>query len=455
MDKIYLKNELVTGDTLTPEGVLTYIALRKIMDESAVIRGKDSTLDCISVNKMAYSLIGTMEKYDKSLLDALVRGVYELVAGNILTIIQSYQNEWVLDFKNMYVDTMTDKYTVIIANETKKILTINGQMKRNISMLKYFVALVSTFDWSASLKCKGNMPDLQGKLTHMPQDYIAGQAGISVKTCRRYNDILVDCKVIYIYKSNDKIKFDDSLKQINNCYSRYEDRELCRMYASNYENVMGYQHKIVQTKKNKQQADNNRRLAQIYNRIREGYADEYDKATIKEVYKYVTNRNKSLQEKIDEKHSQNYLSYSDQEWVEKLESQIRDTSIFEQFDFLTSVPKVSEGTDETGDWGEPDPMERDFSLEEILDMPDLSDIPNAAQRTCEVQSDCCNLHGEGDKFDRAKLHRENSLNLANFTANLPQSPRDDLELIDIDSLFDDESSDKPVLSKDEAWELFS
>ena len=75
MDKIYLKNELVTGDTLTPEGVLTYIALRKIMDESAAIRGKDSTQDCISVNKMAYSLIGTMEKYDKSLLDALVRGV--------------------------------------------------------------------------------------------------------------------------------------------------------------------------------------------------------------------------------------------------------------------------------------------------------------------------------------------------------------------------------------------
>ena len=152
MDKIYLKNELVTGDTLTPEGVLTYIALRKIMDESAAIRGKDSTQDCISVNKMAYSLIGTMEKYDKSLLDALVRGVYELVVGNILTIIQQYQNEWVLDFENMYVDTMTDKYTIIIADETKKILTINGQMKRNISMLKYFVALVSTFDWSASLK---------------------------------------------------------------------------------------------------------------------------------------------------------------------------------------------------------------------------------------------------------------------------------------------------------------
>ena len=426
MDKIYLKNELVTGDTLTPEGVLTYIALRKIMDESAAIRGKDSTQDCISVNKMAYSLIGTMEKYDKSLLDALVRGVYELVVGNILTIIQQYQNEWVLDFENMYVDTMTDKYTIIIADETKKILTINGQMKRNISMLKYFVTLVSTFDWSASLKCKGNMPDLQGKLTHMPQDYIAGQAGISVKTCRRYNDILVDYKIIYIYKSNDKIKFDDSLKQINNCYSRYEDRELCRIYASNYENVMGYQHKIVQTKKNKQQADNNRRLAQIYNRICDGHGDEYDKATIEEVYKYVTNRNKSLQEKIDEKNNQSYLSYSDQEWVEKLESQIRDTSIFEQFDFLQS----SNNFNSADHWGEPDPL-IDFSVEEILDMSTVSEVqPDPTPKVTDSD-----LQSEGDK---PKMYANETV-----SENLPR--RNDLELIDIDSLFDEDTDDRPVL----------
>ena len=144
------------------------------------------------------------------------------------------------------------------------------------------------------------------------------------------------------------------------------------------------------------QADNNRRLAQIYNRIREGYADEYDKATIKEVYKYVTNRNKSLQEKIDEKHSQNYLSYSDQEWVEKLESQIRDTSIFEQFDFLKSVPKVSEGTDETGDWGEPDPL-IDFSVEEILDMPTVSEVqpdPTPKVTDSDLQSE-----GDNQKID--------------------------------------------------------
>ena len=31
----------------------------------------------------------------------------------------------------------------------------------------------------------------------------------------------------------------------------------------------------------------------------------------------------------------------------------------------------------------------------------------------------------------------------------------DSELIDIDSLFDEETDDRPVLSEEEAWELFA
>ena len=87
-------------------------------------------------------------------------------------------------------------------------------------------------------------------------------------------------------------------------------------------------------------------------------------------YLIVLYENKLLQSDIDKKNNQSYISYSDQAWIENLESQIRDTSIFEQFEFLKSVPKVSEGTD---DWGE----QIDFSVEEILDMPTL----------CEVQPD--------------------------------------------------------------------
>ena len=194
----------------------------------------------------------------------------------------------------------------------------------------------------------------------MSMEYIALQAGSSQRTCIRYNDILSEMKMIYIYKSNDKVREGDKLKQIKNCYSRYVDKDACEEYASNYENWYGVQHKIVLTQKNKEQADNNRRLAAIYNRVCEGYGDTYDKATIMQVHKYVTNKNKVLQNEIDAKYAQEYLSDSDKVWIEKLKEQLRDESVFEQFDFLTSSPNQVEDN-----WGEP----IDFSIEEILDMP--------------------------------------------------------------------------------------
>lgn len=110
-----------------------------------------------------------------------------------------------------------------------------------------------------------------------------------------------------------------------------------------------------------------------------------------------------------------------------------------------------------------------------------------AQRTGDVQSDptlgkiftkvtdSCILQSEGIKSesfgfensDRAKLHRENQgmvilpqvdypkMDNEQFSQNSSTTDKDDIELIDIDSLFDDEIDDKPVLSQDEAWELFS
>lgn len=391
MDKLFLKNELVTGYNLTPDGVVAYIALRTIMDESIPLYNKTNSVDCVSINRMAYSLIGARETYEKALLDALQRGVYELVNSNALAIVQDLCSrtsyEFLIDFTNMYLDVENDNFVIIYPDEVRKILTCNEIMKKKISMLKYYVALISTFNWSKNMSHIQNMPNLQGKIGAMPIEYIALQADISSRTCIRYNDILSNIKMIYVYKSNDKIKFDDSLKQINNCYSRYEDRELCRLYASNYENAMGYQHKIVKTRKKKEQADNNRRLAQIYNRICDGHGDSYDNATIREVYLYVQNMNKYIQSEIDEKYRQEYMTESDKAWVEKLKLKLRDMSVFEQFDFLNGEPKVSDDQ-----WGEPDSMEHDFSVEEMLDMPAVSEFqPDLAKVT---DSD---LQSEGDK----------------------------------------------------------
>lgn len=426
MDKIFLKTDLITGNTLTQDGVLAYIALRNLIDESIPLYNRTSSIDCISVNRLAYSLIGEMD-YEKALTDALYRGIAELASGEWISIRKDLSTnksyEFVLDIKKLWLDTEKDKFTVVYTDDIHKIMTCNEKMDKKIRMLKYYVALISTFDWS-----------LDSKIGHMSQEYIAEQADNSTRTCQRYNDILVDMQIIYVYKSNDKIPMNDKLNQIKNCYSRYDDRNVCERYATGYEEMYGVQHKIVRTKKNKEQADNNRRLAQIYNRICEGYGDSYDEATIKKVHKYIVNKNNSLQEQIDEKNHQKYLTDSDKSWVEKLESQIRDEDIFEQFDFLQSSNNFNSATDEVSnnckadDWGE----QIDFSVEEILDMPTVSEVQSEPCKKVSVTDS--DLQSEGDK---PKMDNE--------TVSQNSSKRNDLEPIDIESLFDEDTDDRPVL----------
>lgn len=414
MDKLFLNKGLVTGTALTQDGVLAYMALRTIIDESIPLYNKTSSVDCVSLNRMAYALVGSQEKYEKVLLDSLQRGIYELKFANVLDILQDFSTktsyEYLLDMANMRLDTEKENFMFVYPEEVHKILTCNEIMKKKISMLRYFVALISTFNWSKSMRyC---MENLQGKISTMSIEYIATQAGMmSQRTCIRYNEILSEMKIIYVYKSNDKERVGDKLKQIKNCYSRYADKDACEEYASNYENWYGSQHIIVRTQKNKEQADNNRRLAQIYNRICDGYGDTYDEETIRKVQKYIVNKNKTLQEEIDAKHAQEYMTDSDKRWVENLESQIKDESIFEQFDFLK----------DDDNWGEP----IDFSVEEMLDMPVLG----------EVQPDLANEEGLQNS---SALSKEEQM-----LVNIPKTDEsyvteNDLDLIDIASLFTDE-----------------
>ncbi len=437
MENLFLNKDLVTGNSLTVDGVLAYTALRIIIDESIPLYNQTNTVDCVSVNRLAYALVGDMD-YEKVLIDSLVRGIAELSGGKWISIRKDLSTkasyEYVLDLSAMWLDTDKDKFIIISPNEVYKIMTCNEVMKKKISMLKYFMALISTFDWS-----------LDSKIGHMSQQFIAGLAENSTRTCQRYNDILEEMEMIFVYKSNDKVRVNDKLKQIKNCYSRFADKSICEQYASNYENMYGVEHKIVQSKKNKSQADHNRRLGAIYNQICFNNTD-YDKETIKEVYKYITNKNKALQDDIDAKYAQTYLTDSDKAYIEGLEAQKRDVSVFEQFDFLQSSNNFNSATD---DWGE----QIDFSVEEMLDMPTVCEVQMNPTKKGSVANSV--LQSEGDN-PVEKLPWETDCPKVDSETDTPNSAeRNDLELIDIDSLFDEDTDDRPVLSEEEAWELFA
>lgn len=366
MNKIWLDKGLVTEQTLTTDGVLAYVALRTIYN-------MNHTTDYISVNRLAYSLIREMD-YPKALTDSLQRGIYELSGGKYITIrkdLSTNKNtEFIADLSNLHIDTGKDKFVTVEDQEVYNLLTANGDMAKKIRILKYFIALISTFDNSPGMKVVQGFGNLQGKIGHMTEKFIAVQADCSVKSCQRYNDFLIKNKLIYVHKSDDYTCHENEtgnneVNQLGNCYSRYEDRKVCHEFASNYENLYGEEHKIILSNKKKVKANKNRGLAQIYVQIRGGNTD-YSKEKIKEVYKYISNKNKTLIEKAekDKQNGGNGKYYLDQ---------IRDVSIFDQFDFLQSSNNFN-SADETGDWGEPDSMLHNFSIEEMLDMPTMGEV---------------------------------------------------------------------------------
>ena len=352
---LFLKKNVVTEKTLSAYGVLAYVAIRKIIDSNIFLKTKQETIINISSLGLAVALFGSNVR-EKYLLDTLERGIAELVDGGLIEILDDFSNKnrfsAIVDLSGLYFDAKDAKFIVVTDDEIKKIYGLDDSAKRKAIILKYYIALVGTMDFSSHILKK-----YRGKVSRMPQSYIGSQADVCEKTCRRFNDVLVTAKILYVYKSNDKIQYDNgkTLKQINNCYSRYEDRKLCEEYAKDFEEEQGMFHKLARTKKNKEQADRNRRLAQYYNRIINGHEDDYDADTIREVYRYVKNKNKVLQESIDDLTDRKRLSVREEEYLGRCLSQVRDLTYFDKFLFINDDDQ----------WGESDPLELDFEVETV------------------------------------------------------------------------------------------
>lgn len=345
---VFLNKEIVTRQDLSHNAILAYVGLRMIMSRDMLGVDGDSAIDVVSPVRIAYQL-NKSEEIEKSFIDVIKQGIEDLAESHLITIKNIYK-EYLMDFTLLNLDTSKDYFIKMERSEVEVIMSSNEQTRKKVPLLRYFLAIISTFNQS------DYMGEMCGKVGGMNMEYIAKQACIdSRRTCIRYNETLEKLHLIYVYRSNDKIKFDNSLKQINNCYSRYKDRDLCIKFATDYENLYGHAHTIIKTKKRKDEADNNRRYAAYYNQICMG--TEYPIEIVRQVKKYIHNKNTYLQSEIDNKYTPKRttpLSYSEREYVEKLKSQLRDEAPIDKL--LESLGATAE------QWGEPDPLDESEDL---------------------------------------------------------------------------------------------
>lgn len=407
---VFLESKIICDKKLSSNAIAAYTALRMIQNLS-------TNRYYVNIKLLTFQLTDDIT-FSRKYMERLSDGLNELIIKKYIEIVtNNADKDYILDIGNLIIDNHSDSseernfFVVIESDEIHKIMNLDSRLDK-FSVLRYFICMLSTVNYSATYY------DVMGKeyynfVGFMTNDYIGSLCGVtSYTTYDKYNHLLEDSEIVYIFRHSVMLRDEKGqLKNLPNHYGRFKDKELIIGYAVNRENFeLGED--IVDKK-----ANESRSLMQKYYCMVK-YDTEYTEKETKRIHRYVHYRNQQNEKKYEQAIEK---GYSGEEFLDKIVSE----EIFQKYDYLFEKDSSDCGnvnTDSDDNWGEPVPMEHDFSIEEMLDMPTEGDVqsePIMANIDCAGQDES---HG-------AKLHGE----LFCVTGK-------DSDCIDIDSIFDDDKN---------------
>lgn len=249
--------------------------------------------------------------------DYIKRGLNELIDNQVVEKIDVIQKHYILDCSNLCLNDQKEYFTIITFNEVKKIFEVENI--NNFLLLKYFTSLM----WTISSKITVYLENGEYKnrvVGNFTIDYLSELSGIAVRTIIDYNKLLEEIGLIYVYRQNDfVIDKENNIKRLNNIYGRASDIDYIIAFANNqqkhYESYRYVENNLKKT-------NTKRRLAQMYQQILKGNDKKYSNAEIISVYEYVVSENEKYERMYEKNHYEEYLD------------KIRDTDVFEKYDFL-------------------------------------------------------------------------------------------------------------------------
>lgn len=270
---------------------------------------KDETKYYANTKQLAYLLTKTYPP-KATLEKKIILGISQLVSDEVLSycnikdsegklINQDKKEEWLLDLSNIVennqnktkdeIQKSKEFYTPIDENDICRILNLSDYFTRSISLLHFYCYALSTIFKSGKNKGVG-FTSLKNMSEH---------TGLSTKTISSYLDTLVEKEFLYIYKSNDFIKFDTGeFIEISHTYGKFKDKEIViasgKQHEAEYSNRIKNKHKKVK-KPNKSVRSYTQQYAYIKKSIMETGEIPYDDDKMEEVYKYMKKLNKKQQ----------------------------------------------------------------------------------------------------------------------------------------------------------------
>lgn len=274
---------------------------------------------CLTVQQIAYHLTEdeTHLKSRNRMVDYIKCGLNELVENNVIQKLDEIQKHYILDCSNLWIDTEFNNYTILFFDEVQQIF--KAENTNNFLLLRYFIFLIGTISGKITVYLDNG--EYKNRVVgNFTIDYLSELSGISARTIIEYNKILEELKLLYIYRQQDfVIDKENNIKSLSNIYGRACDKDYIIAFATNQQK---YHESYRYVNNNTIKVNNNRRLAQMYQQLIKGGGKKYTEGEIIEIYSYVIAENEKYERMYDKDGYENHLD------------KIRDTTVFEKFDFL-------------------------------------------------------------------------------------------------------------------------
>lgn len=354
---VFLENKIISDKKLSSNAIAAYTALR-------MIQNLNTNRYYVNIKLLIFQLADDIA-FSRKYMERLSDGLNELIANKYIEVVtNNADKDYILNLSSLIIDNNSDGskdktfFVVIGSDEIHKIMNLDSRLDK-FSVLRYFICMLSTVNYNATYY------DVMGKeynnfVGFMTNDYIGSLCGVaSYTTYDKYNHLLEDSRLIYIYRHSVMLRDDKGqLKNLPNHYGRYKDKDLIIGYSVNRENFELGEDAVDK------RANESRSLMQKYYCMVK-YGTEYPEKETKRIHRYVHYRNQQNEKKYNQAKEK---GCSGEEFLDKIVPE----DVFQKYNYLfeKSFDNTKKTIDKAVDdnWGEPNAMEKDFTIEEMLDM---------------------------------------------------------------------------------------
>ena len=309
---LFLSETIYKSTNISVYGLATYCSIKSLLFDS------DISEICISPEILSYQLIKKIN-HSRRFTNYITAGLEELISLGYISKVEEKNKYTVINCSNLFINSQEEHFTIISYDELLSIFSL--KTNSSFSLLKYFILLMSTISFSIDVWLN-NQDHKNHVVGNCTIDYLSYISAIPKRTIIEYNKILENIGILYIFRQND-FYLNDTTKDITrltNIYGRPSDKIYIDAFAVNQKK---YLNSYRYLENNISETNTKRKLAQMYIQLCKNKKTKYSIEEILNVYNYVLNENKKYQKLFEDTND------------EKYKNKIRDTSIFDKFDFIT------------------------------------------------------------------------------------------------------------------------